>query len=188
MNYLVYIEHAAENLQFWLWLRDYTRRFFLLPSSEQSLAPEWVGERDEAEPLAHHNIYPESRVLDPTTVTMFKGAFSVSEKSIPKDPFITLPRVAGPETSRRASIALSESGWSDDASTVHSSARSFQKRAADAFESADIKLQPCMPANASWNARRLKLTIHMCSHHPTISGRTFSHHCNLYHRWLPSTT
>ncbi|KAI6777853.1 uncharacterized protein J7T54_002751 [Emericellopsis cladophorae] len=42
MNYLVYIEHSAENLQFFLWYKDYCRRFEAIPASEKALAPEWT--------------------------------------------------------------------------------------------------------------------------------------------------
>jgi len=44
MDYLVYVEHNAENLQFFLWFKEYTRRFNALPESEKALSPEWVSE------------------------------------------------------------------------------------------------------------------------------------------------
>ena len=37
----MYVSHDAENLQFWLWLQDYTRRFYAAPRSEQVLSPPW---------------------------------------------------------------------------------------------------------------------------------------------------
>ena len=39
MQYLLYVEHAAENLQFYLWLRDYTERFNALSENEKALSP-----------------------------------------------------------------------------------------------------------------------------------------------------
>ena len=42
MDYLIYVSHDAENLQFYLWLQDYTKRFDVLPSLEKSLSPEWI--------------------------------------------------------------------------------------------------------------------------------------------------
>lgn len=42
MDYLHYVEFNAENLQFYLWLKDYTRRFDALPESERKLSPEWI--------------------------------------------------------------------------------------------------------------------------------------------------
>lgn len=41
MDYLVYVSHDAENLQFWIWLNAYTTRFYALPPSDQALSPPW---------------------------------------------------------------------------------------------------------------------------------------------------
>jgi hypothetical protein len=41
MDYLVYIAHDAETLQFYLWLQDYTKRYNALRKEEQALSPEW---------------------------------------------------------------------------------------------------------------------------------------------------
>jgi hypothetical protein len=40
MTYLLYIEHCAENLQFYLWYKDYVHRFDKLPEREKELSPE----------------------------------------------------------------------------------------------------------------------------------------------------
>lgn len=42
MDYLVYVEHNAENLQFFLWFKDYSARFDALSPDEKALSPEWV--------------------------------------------------------------------------------------------------------------------------------------------------
>jgi hypothetical protein len=42
MNYLIYVERSAENLQFYLWLRDYTNRFKEASTSDMVLAQEWT--------------------------------------------------------------------------------------------------------------------------------------------------
>jgi hypothetical protein len=42
MDYLVYVEHNAENLQFYLWFKDYVARFEALSPSEKALSPEWI--------------------------------------------------------------------------------------------------------------------------------------------------
>lgn len=44
MNYLVYVERAAENLQFYLWYKDYVRRFSAMPEDQQRLSPLWTKE------------------------------------------------------------------------------------------------------------------------------------------------
>ena len=41
MDYLVYVSHDAENLQFWLWLQEYTKKFYAAQASEQALSPPW---------------------------------------------------------------------------------------------------------------------------------------------------
>jgi hypothetical protein len=41
MDFLVYISHDAENLQFFLWYRDYTKRFNALDEVERMFSPEW---------------------------------------------------------------------------------------------------------------------------------------------------
>ena len=41
MGYLLYVSHDAENLQFYLWLEDYKRRFNVASGSEKALSPEW---------------------------------------------------------------------------------------------------------------------------------------------------
>jgi hypothetical protein len=41
MDYLVYVAHDAETLQFYLWLQDYTKRYKALRREEQALSPEW---------------------------------------------------------------------------------------------------------------------------------------------------
>lgn len=42
MDYLVYIEHNAENLQFYLWYRDYVQRSNMLSENEKTLSPKWT--------------------------------------------------------------------------------------------------------------------------------------------------
>lgn len=52
MEYLVYVAHDAENLQFYLWLQDYTQRFHALKPERQALAPEWTEMEQPAEEKA----------------------------------------------------------------------------------------------------------------------------------------
>lgn len=41
MGYLLNVSHDAENLQFYLWLQDYKRRFYAASGREQALSPPW---------------------------------------------------------------------------------------------------------------------------------------------------
>ena len=145
MNYLIYIEHAAENLQFFLWFRDYSKRFSDLPEGERRLAPEWTVEQAEAEAMANQNNTNSTKFVSAETAAVFKGTdFAPPMSSVVEvkgNPFSTPPRTP---TKERESFAHSENNWSESASTVNSSFKSsYQKKAAGAFEAADLKLQPC---------------------------------------------
>ena len=72
MNYLKFIEHAAENLQFYLWHRDYTKRFAELPDSERALSPEWTVQQAEAEMVAAQSGTRKAKV-NPVAAAVFKG-------------------------------------------------------------------------------------------------------------------
>ncbi|KAA8908640.1 hypothetical protein FN846DRAFT_653865 [Sphaerosporella brunnea] len=57
MSYLIYVEHCAENLQFYLWYKDYVQRFEKLPEREKELSPEHKPKfavEDHEEPLPAH--------------------------------------------------------------------------------------------------------------------------------------
>lgn len=46
MNYLMYIERSAENLQFFLWYHNYVERWTQLPRCERERSPVWgLGKR-----------------------------------------------------------------------------------------------------------------------------------------------
>ena len=144
MNYLVYIEHSAENLQFYLWYRDYVKRFEALPAGERALAPIWTEQQAEAEALASENKMLGPKMISPETAAVFKGTDFAPPKAsvveIKGNPFNTPPRTPNGD---RDSMAPTEPAWSDTGSTVYSSNKSFQKKAGDAFQGADLKWQPC---------------------------------------------
>ncbi|MCJ1360753.1 MAG: hypothetical protein MMC33_010762 [Icmadophila ericetorum] len=141
MNYLIYIERAAENLQFYLWVKDYTKRFSELPEKERALAAPWVNEKNDWE-NARASATPKS--MNPEAAAIFKDTdFAgprVDVKECPPNPFHTPPATSH----REDSISNSDCVWQDDGSTLQSSttAKSYHKKAAAAFESADVKLQP----------------------------------------------
>ena len=140
MNYLLYIEHAAENLQFFLWLRDYINRFSELPESEKALAPSISQER-----LAT-DITPGPRAgkkINPDAAAILKG----TDFDAPKGSVVEKTNVFDDGSSTSDSERFSTSSpWDGDASTLKSSRKTdFQKIAANAYEAADVKLQPCKP-------------------------------------------
>jgi len=44
LDYLTYMTHDAENLQFYLWMVDYFQRFQRTPKPEKALSPRWTGQ------------------------------------------------------------------------------------------------------------------------------------------------
>ena len=54
MDYLIYVERNAENLQFYLWYIDYVRRWNELPAKDQALSPKW-----QPEPVETLNLVKE---------------------------------------------------------------------------------------------------------------------------------
>ncbi len=145
MNYLVYIEHAAENLQFFLWYRDYTKRFSEQPANERALAPIWSVEQAEIDAQGRTGPAPLKQQVSADTAAVFKGTDfappSASVVEVKGNPFNTPPRTPNND---RASTAPTERAWSDNASTLHSTTnKSFHSKAVGAFEGADLKWQPC---------------------------------------------
>ncbi|KAI8627841.1 hypothetical protein F5Y19DRAFT_465484 [Xylariaceae sp. FL1651] len=128
MNYLVYIEHSAENLQFFLWYRNYVKRFTEAPATELALAPEWTQtmeeeiitkiQRDAADKIKKDN---------PAGIEIFKGTDfeKAPEMQVEnKDPFSTPP----------------QSSAGDSASFLSGSQISgYRTQAQDAFSAAGAK-------------------------------------------------
>ncbi len=148
MNYMQWIERSAENLKFFLWLRDYTERFNNLKDSDKLLSPEWTFEQNEAA-LAAVPTSASGPEKQNATNDMFKGTdFDDSKKRVDaensEDPFGTPPRTPADEAARRS---FSGQPWShaqsESSSGVPSTtAESRRVQAGEAFESVGLK-QPC---------------------------------------------
>ncbi|KAF2749010.1 hypothetical protein M011DRAFT_457114 [Sporormia fimetaria CBS 119925] len=125
-NYLKYIELAAENLQFYLWYKDYSRRFNELPEHEQLLSPEWIGGDLDTDTVRR----PKKTSADVNAI--FKGTdFANGPKvtTVEKvDPFDTPP--------------LSSDGQSCDGSTSFGAQFNHSARAKAAFEGAGLQWKP----------------------------------------------
>lgn len=133
MNYLVYIEHSAENLQFFLWYNDYNQRFMAANTTDLSLASEWTQEMEDETITKLQKDAAERLRKEPAAADIFKGTdFEKGHEGAieNKDPFGTPPRTA-----------KSEDGHSF-VSGAHSVASTQQNRASDAFKNAGVK-QPC---------------------------------------------
>lgn len=144
MDYLRHIEHNAENLQFYLWYRDYCKRFAELPRNEQKLAPEWTAEQALA---AKSNAEKEKlpRKTASTAAALFQGTdfdrkANIAIPEAAPNPFNTPPRTSSANDAY--SDAHSTTGFSEDATTLRSGPIDHSKRAEAVFEEAGT-LQPC---------------------------------------------
>lgn len=144
MNYLKYIEHSAENLQFFLWFQDYSARFDKLPASERALAPEWT--RSQAEAEASGNTTRPKR-MDPRIAAVLKGtdfADGPQKPIIDKvDPFKTPSKSS--EEEKRDVMSDYGSSMSDEKTLMSSNVH--QSVAEQAFDDAGIQWKPCTSPN-----------------------------------------
>ncbi|KAF1852043.1 uncharacterized protein K460DRAFT_272458 [Cucurbitaria berberidis CBS 394.84] len=140
MNFLKYIELSAENLQFYLWFRDYSKRFDELPASEKVLSPEWTGENDShsEQKTAANPVNP----VNPEATALFKGTDFASDPKVNEsekggsNPFFTPPRTPT-SIDRREGESLDSYDESMTTGKVN-----HTQRAAGAFENAGLKWKP----------------------------------------------
>lgn len=143
MNYLKYVEHSAENLQFYLWYRDYVERFDKLPSPEKALSPEWSASRMDAEITQ-----PVRRKKTPAAIaTVLEGtefADTVPLAAEKRDPYDE-PRSDSPEMMRApASPTFSDFDSSCMSMERPVSSRSdFDRKAEEAMTDAGMQWKPC---------------------------------------------
>ena len=143
MNYLKYIEHSAENLQFYLWFYDYSARFNNLSEGERALSPEWTREQAEAEAAsaAQHtrtkHANTEAHAILKDTSFDDSNSAQVNERG---DPFHTPPAVSFDES--RGGVTSDYASTTGDGTTLVSSAKA-RGIASQAFGDAGMKWQPC---------------------------------------------
>ena len=135
MDFLVYIEHDAENLQFFLWHRDYVQRWGGLAASEQALAPAWTSE--QAQQARNEVLTEKSQALPANSeaAKVLRGTdFDPRNKrnADAPNPFNTPPRT--PSHEGYHSAAPSTTGWTEDGSTLGGGMVHHQQKTADAFE------------------------------------------------------
>ena len=126
MNYLLYIEFAAENLQFYLWLKNYVKRFNDLPDSEKVLARPVEVEKQDND-LASPNLARQpSRPRTGTTTS--RDIIPISNKIQSTNPF--------DDDIIDKDLACSET------SSMYSSRTNHRVAAANAFAAVDVKYEP----------------------------------------------
>lgn len=132
MDYLVYIEHNAENLQFWLWYRDYVRRFDTLPENQKELSPAWVN----GVPGLSKDSEKDSRKIRNKSSNLSKAELGLDKKG-------AILFCEDQESSPGSNLPWSSK---DNASLMGSSAFSDTTTLTDAavVAQAGLKWQPCM--------------------------------------------
>jgi predicted nucleic acid-binding Zn ribbon protein len=142
MNYLIYVEHAAENLQFYLWYKEYEKRFGEANVSDISLSPEWTqAMEDEAMAKVRREQAEKMKKEPAAAVAIFKGTdFEKNAESKRSNPFNTPPRSAN-------GISDSDLAW--DGATINASNNMLsishgisRTQVAEAFQAAGA-MAPC---------------------------------------------
>ncbi|RFU72422.1 regulator of g signaling superfamily [Trichoderma arundinaceum] len=143
MNYLVYVEHAAENLQFYLWYKDYEKRFAEAKPSDVALAPEWTQAMEDEAVARVRKDQVDKMKREPATVTaVFKGTdFEKQTGDKKSNPFNTPPRSANGISDNDSLTASWEVMTSGGASNNQPASNpSSRTQATDAFQSAGARL------------------------------------------------
>ncbi|KAJ3543065.1 hypothetical protein NM208_g3771 [Fusarium decemcellulare] len=74
MSYLIYVEHAAENLQFYLWFKDYEKRFNTTTTTDVRLAPEWTRTMQDEAVIRIRKDQADKNRKEPNAAEIFKGS------------------------------------------------------------------------------------------------------------------
>lgn len=145
MNYMKYIEHDAENLQFFLWFRDYCQRFENLPASEKALSPAWTTAQVESDAQAVKSA--RGKRVDPVIASVLRGTDfgdGIAQPVISmekRDPFQDSARTPSTED-RREMVSSDYSSSFEDEKTLDSQF-SLSQKADEAFGDAGMKWKPC---------------------------------------------
>lgn len=149
MNYLKYIERAPENLQFFLWLRSYKKRFQEANTLDLALSPEWTTTMQDA---AIEDARSKAKVPKgpPSSASaIFKGTdFASDDKRIAvverdANPFAD-PSLAGEKSPWDPSLRKDpfRSTFSSSQETNTRSSKSYKTTASEAFSTEGLKA-PC---------------------------------------------
>ncbi|KEY68669.1 hypothetical protein S7711_00545 [Stachybotrys chartarum IBT 7711] len=137
MNYLIYVEHAAENLQFFLWYRDYEKRFKTANSADLALAPEWTQAMEDETIAKIRKDNLGQRRREPAAAEMFKGTdFEKPAREPLADTGNSNPFITPPTSSSGYEEGSLYSGQNHSPSTYTSS---YKTQAAEAFQAAGAK-------------------------------------------------
>ncbi|OAA72211.1 Regulator of G protein signaling superfamily [Cordyceps fumosorosea ARSEF 2679] len=134
MNYLIYIEHSAENLQFFLWYKDYIKRFGGADTTDLCLSPEWTQSmEDEVVARLRRDNADKMRPDNTVAAELFKGTdFEKHRREAGgHNPFTTPPR-GSHDTPDQASLYAASHAPSSTTVT-------YRSQASEAFNAAGAK-------------------------------------------------
>lgn len=135
MNYLIYVERSAENLQFFLWYREYTKRFNEATTSDMALSLEWTqAMEDEAIARIQKEQADKIRKGTKTPAIKISNRIDFEKHEIPKAP--------GSETNPFSTPPQTPYDQDGSSEYVSSTEQSYRSQANEAFASAGIKA-PC---------------------------------------------
>jgi hypothetical protein len=163
MDYLVYVVHDAENLQFYLWLKDYTKRFGELKTEEQALSPEW---KTEINPFT-----------DDEKASHKKNKSEIDFEKMQKPSYGSL-RMSELNPSETATVSDYQSFISNSVN----SRKTVTESAEDAVNQAGLKWQPCKFLHFTFCLTKLT----MGSHHSAIPRRDWQSYCSLLCSRIPA--
>lgn len=134
MTYLIYVEHAAENLQFYLWYRDYEKRFNEADTADIKLAPEWTQAMHEeaVAKIRKENVDKVRKASKGTEI--FKGT-DFEKQSGENVVDNANPFHTPPQSSRGESPTM----YTASNAAPSTNASSYQTQASEAFQSAGVR-------------------------------------------------
>ena len=140
MNYLIYVEHSAENLQFYLWYKDYANRFRDASTADIALSPEWTEAMEDDAVAKIRREHTEKIRPSPEAAAIFRGTdFEKPGLELPDNtggnPFGTPPHSSNGGSDHDSIFTAHNS-----MPTVHTG--SHKSQAAEAFQSTGARL-PC---------------------------------------------
>ncbi|PHH74361.1 hypothetical protein CDD80_3122 [Ophiocordyceps camponoti-rufipedis] len=188
MNYLIYVEHAAENLQFWLWYRDYVKRFASADTADLDLAPIWTQAMEEDVVARIRKEQAEKLRPEPkATADVFRGTDfeKAAVDHAGSNPFNTPPRTSYSVAESLSTSPISmpsgaSSGYKSQATVAYDCAGARQPFTIQPFRDEMDRVlatyimdgAPRQLNLASWE---LKAAVHALSHttHPTALRSLF---------------
>jgi len=169
MDYLVYISHDAENLQFYLWLQDYQKRYESLKQNEKALSPEWKA-------ATAKNAEERGRQSKMTILSNTDVGFEQPEMLPPGQKNVSrIPSVA----TAAFNDAPQSPTTTDYDSFITSSAlsnKTSREVAGDINKSVGLKWQPCNSTPVAILSPQLKLSTVTCQPFRTEIDKIIAHY------------